>query len=132
MHDFDPNDVFSVEEECRIVWGDDHAMVAALVDPIDYQWALQWRWSPKWSRGGRKVYLRRNVQVGPKSCRVQKNLFLHTAIMQRMGLQPPTPAHTLVDHRSGDGLDCRRRNLRWATPQMNRVNIKGSHAWQFL
>lgn len=132
MHDFDPNDVFAIEHEYR-VYGDDTGLISALVDQIDYQWVMNWRWSPKWSRGGGKVYLRRNVQIGVgKANRTQKTLFLHTAIMERMGLDKPSPDHTLVDHRNGDGLDCRRVNLRWATPSMNRINIRGSHAWQFL
>lgn len=109
---------------CRI-YGDDRETLWALVDRADYQFLIQWRWSPKFSRGAKKFYLRRNVQVGIKSCRVQKTLFLHTAVMQRMGCIPPTEKHILVDHINGDGLDCRRANLRWATHSMNRRNVKG-------
>jgi hypothetical protein len=127
----DPNHLFPAAiEQCCHIYGDDNCNVFAVVDPEDYQWAIQWLWSPKWSRGGRKMYLRRSVQTGSKTrgTRVQKTLFLHTAIMQRTGIKPPTPLHKLIDHRDGDGLNCRRSNLRWATHSMNVANINGSHA----
>ena len=136
MHEWHPSRVFAEPEPCRI-YGDDKGELFALVDAIDYQWVVQWQWSPKWSRGGRKVYLRRNVQetiadhgVCPETgmrirTRTQRTLFLHTAIMGRMGIEPPTPLHTIVDHRDSDGLNCRRDNLRWATPSMNAKNING-------
>lgn len=137
--DWDPN-LWSLPEPCRI-YGDDRAEISALVSIEDYQWALQWQWSPKWSRGGRKVYLRRNVQelranlgVCPETGRrlrdrTQRTLFLHIAIMERMGDPQPTPDHVIVDHRNGDGLDCQRHNLRWATVGMNNRNINGKHAY---
>ncbi len=137
---FDPRIAFKEERECRI-WGDDREGIHAEVDEIDYQWALQWLWSPKWSRGGKKVYLRRNIQTtiipayktqdGHKMRFLQnKTLFLHVAIMERMGKEKPTPAHILVDHRDGNGLNCKRSNLRWATHEMNCRNKNGKFGFE--
>ena len=139
-HEWDPNVIFAdPPAPCRI-YGDDKGALFSLVDEIDYAWALQWKWSPKWSKGGRKVYLRRNVQVSiadfgtcPETGvrlrdRTQRTLFLHTAIIERMGLEPPSPEHVLVDHRDGDGMNCCRANLRWATHSMNARNVRGKFA----
>jgi hypothetical protein len=142
MHELDPSLIPMPHDDCRI-YGDDRGELCAFVDAIDYQWAVQWIWSPKWSRGGRKFYLRRNVQeqLGPDyECpvtgrrlrnRVQRTLFLHVAIMKRTGIEPPSPEHTMVDHRDSDSLNCRRGNLRWATPSMNAKNINGKWAGGF-
>lgn len=109
--------------------------IFALVDPEDYQWAVQWRWSLKWSRGGTKVYMRRVVQTtlqpgtAATRFRVQRTIWLHRAIViERMGLVPPTPEHVMVDHEDGDEMNCQRRNLRWATPSMNRINCRPTSA----
>lgn len=140
-----PSDPFDLEanpialHEHRI-YGDDRASIWAMVDEEDYQWALRWLWSPKWSKNKKNVYLRRNVQTthgeadrdqqtGKRvQIRTQQTLFLHIAIMRRTGIEPPSPLHIIVDHRNSDGLDCRRRNLRWATHSMNSLNINGAYA----
>lgn len=121
---WDPNAWTMDAHEFRI-YGDDNAFLWAVVDEVDYQFCLQWLWSPKWSKRGKKVYLRRNVQEGVRAVRTQKTLYLHQAVMFRTGKLPPTPNHVIVDHRNGDGLDCRRANLRYATHSMNCKNING-------
>ena len=47
-------------------------------------------------------------------------IYLHRFILQ-------LPAGLLGDHRNGDGLDCRRTNLRAATNQQNIVNFDRSN-----
>ena len=136
---FDPRVVLADMEPpapCRI-YGTKDLAVFSLVDWEDYQHLVQWKWSPKWSRGDKKFYLRRSVQElhgKDQQCldtgrrlrnRTQRTLFLHAAVLLRAGILPPTPAHTMVDHRDGDGMNCQRRNLRWATPAQNRTNING-------
>lgn len=124
-----PDDPTREPHEFRI-YGDDMAQTWAVVDEIDYQWALQWKWSPKWSRGGRKCYLRRNGQVGSGAKdRTRKTFWLHVEIHKRSGIVQPSPLHSIVDHRNGQSFNCRRSNLRWATHTMNARNINGNEPY---
>jgi hypothetical protein len=117
-----------MSEPCRI-YGPDGELFA-LVDEIDYAWACQWRWSPKWSSTGAQVYLRRVHQTTwqPQAVvegqliryRLQQTVWLHRAIViERMRKEPPSPLHVIVDHGNWDGLDCRRDNLSWVTHKEN-------------
>lgn len=143
----DPNTISSMcnenEEPCRI-YGDDKGLIYALVDREDFQFLSQWKWSPKFSRGGKKIYLRRNLQIlheASKVCpetgsrlrkRTQKTLFLHQAVMELKGDKPQTPDHCIIDHRNGNSMDCRKSNIRWVTRSQNNQNIRGclsTHEW---
>lgn len=127
--DFDPNTWIKEAYEHRI-YGNDALTVYALVDAEDFAWFSRWRWSPKFSRGGRKCYLFRPAYNGGDNLR--KSLYLHVEVMKRTGIAQPSPLHTMADHRNGNGLDCRRCNLRWATPSMNRRNINGRYAHDLI
>jgi hypothetical protein len=129
---FDPNN-WNLEARVCHIYGDTRASLFAEVDEIDYQWAIQWLWSHKWSRGKRKVYICRQLteRHGPE-VRYNSTVMLHIEIMKRTGILPPSPAHTLVDHRDGKSLNCRRSNLRWATPSMNRKNIGGEYGTDLI
>lgn len=121
---FDPKTWDTNTHEYRI-YGDDNASVYAVVDRADYLWAVEWKWSPKVSRGGKKVYLRRVGHEGSRESRTCATIWLHIEIMRRKGTRKPTPQHTIVCHRDSDGLNCRRQNLHWATPATNaRYNVK--------
>lgn len=52
-------------------------------------------------------------------------LWLHKEVLIRAGVPQPSPLHRIGDHKNGVRLDCRRSNLRWATPKMNANNIHG-------
>lgn len=119
---FDPRTWVTIAREHRI-YGDDGASVWATVDAEDYWHFSAWRWCPTKAckSARRKSYLRR--QIG------NRTLYLHVEIMKRVE-PPPSPAHTIVDHKDGNSLNCRRGNLRWATPSQNARNLFGSYLQQ--
>jgi hypothetical protein len=107
-----------------------------LIDEEDLDWARQWNWghntgSGKSSRlhlgkvSHHKIYAKRCWRPEGKSAGIQITVYLHVAICERAYGPRPSATH-LADHLNGDGLDCRRSNLRWATPSQNRRNIYGS------
>ncbi len=123
-----------VPEPCRIYVAE-NIDIFAIVDEEDYAWAVRWRWSLKWSRGFTKAYMRRVAQetlqkgTATERFRIQRTVWLHRAIViERMKIEPPSPQHTMIDHDDGDELNCRRSNLRWATPKENRANRKANSA----
>jgi hypothetical protein len=101
--------------------GKDYVLIA-LLSPEDLAWALaQGNWfvthGARPAKRGQRGYAVRSVG--------KKLIWLHKEVLHRAGLIPPTPAHIIGDHVNGIRLDCRRRNLRWATHQMNANNIHG-------
>lgn len=83
----------------------------ALIDDDDYQKAslLCWRASSRRTVTYARAYVRGS---GRKNC---KRVYLHRYLLE---LSPGFD----VDHINGNGLDCRRTNMRVATKQQNRMN----------
>lgn len=81
----------------------------ALVDDDIYEWANRYKWHAH--RINHTYYAHRTTGYGPSKKLVQ----LHREIMN-------TPAGVYVDHVNGDGLDCRRINMRHATASENARN----------
>lgn len=140
---WDPNNWFQEERSFRI-YADDYANDYAIVDEIDYQYLVQWRWKLKKSKTTKgtkkpKVYLARSIQETLSEQyydedgrrvrhRIGQTLFLHTAIMDRTGIEKPkTNERIIVDHADGNEFNCRRSNLRYATLSFNRMNLYGVH-----
>lgn len=121
LDDWDPNILFAPSTHEFRIYGDDREAVWAAVDEEDYLFFVQWRWHPVPNSRGKKLYLRRSVGRAETS----RPLYLHVAIHRRREIIPPTRKHTMVDHIDGDSLNCRRENLRWATPRFNRMNRFG-------
>lgn len=128
--DWDPNILFNQEHEWR-VYADDYANDYAVVDQIDYQYHIQWRWKLKKSKSSKgtkdvKIYLARSGHEGTREGRICSTIFLHTEVMNRKGdIKPKTNQKIIVDHADSDGFNCRRNNLRYATLSFNRKNRHG-------
>lgn len=89
--------------------------MVALVDDDVYEWASKHRWYA--NSIGNKYYAVRT----PGTRKSKITIYLHREVM---GVQ----SGALVDHINGDGLDCRRVNLRTATSSENHFNAcKPSH-----
>lgn len=107
------------------IYADDYANVYAIVDQEDYWYFSQWRWEPVYNSTGRKIYLKRTGSENG----LKRSMYLHVEIHSRRGIIQPTENHTMVDHINCDSLYCRRYNLRWATPSMNRRNRFGQRVF---
>lgn len=88
--------------------------LVALVDEED-AWATEFKWSA--DRDSRTVYAVRSVWDGARSRRVA----LHREILK-------APPGAMVDHVNGNGLDCRRANLRLASRDQNNKNVRKRHS----
>lgn len=75
----------------------------ALVDAEDYERVSKYKWFA--NRRGVLWY----------AIRTDGRTSLHCFLMD-------APKHLLVDHKNGDGLDCRRKNMRVATKAQNGMN----------
>lgn len=81
----------------------------AVIDEADAH-LLAYKWRPR-KAGVALVYARRSVRIGDK----RVDISLHVEIAKpRAGM--------VVDHINGDGLDCRRSNLRVCTKSSNSRN----------
>jgi hypothetical protein len=94
--------------------------IEVLLSPEDYDWAVRqgnWFITSDKTTGDHKGYACRHLGSG--------FMWLHKEVLKRDFQLPPTPRHTIGDHGNGNRRDNRRRNLRWATHQMNARNTHG-------
>lgn len=86
----------------------------ALVDPEDFERFGHLKWSASVQRRrGFRVYAFRSEWDANGKCH---SIFLHRLILN-------AGAGVWVDHRSRNTLDCRKSNLRFATPSQNAANV---------
>lgn len=85
----------------------------AVIDAEDVPLVDGLNWSKLVSK--RTNYARRTTRAADGSS--------STILLHRVVIRAPDDMH--VDHRDGDGLNCRKSNLRLATPQQNNLNTRG-------
>ena len=83
----------------------------AIIDADDVPIVAGWNWCAEVRP--HTIYARRNDHSNGRA----KTIFLHRVIMSN-------PESLDIDHISGDGLDCRRSNMRTATRAENMFNMK--------
>lgn len=81
----------------------------ALVDEEDYWNVCDVTWTAK--------FYARTIYATSTTLRAGRAVYLHRLIMN-------APVGKEVDHINGDGLDCRRSNMRLCTPRQNRQNMR--------
>lgn len=82
----------------------------ALIDLADFPKVKDYRWSASYNEP--RWYAKRGARYGNGKSRIIA--MHHSVLPQKVGVE--------VDHRFGDGLDNRRRNLRYATHSQNMNN----------
>lgn len=89
----------------------------AIIDKEDLKRVGQWKWSalPANLKMRENFYAHRTVWHTESGKRIQRSISLHRLIMN-------FPRDLQVDHINGDGLDCRKVNLRLATRSQNSAN----------
>jgi len=84
----------------------------ALVDDIDYEYLMQWKWYAKWDRNCFRARRHTSISDGKRT-----TLYMHTAIAERMGI-----IAKIVDHKDRNSLNNCRSNLRAASDNQNQHN----------
>lgn len=116
-----PDDSTPEPHEFRI-YADDMAQVWAVVDEVDYHWAIRWKWhinKPHPRRNGKKQYFCRSNGSGGR--RRGSRIYLHIEIMKRAEIHKPDVEHIYGGHLDDNEWNCKRDNLAWITPRKNRL-----------
>jgi len=89
----------------------------AIVDDIDFYFFNSNKWCAVKNKIQTTFYAQRRVRKNNKSVLI----FMHTLILKRkLGV---TALNGITDHKNGNGLDNRRKNLRVATYSQNCANV---------
>jgi len=90
----------------------------AIVDAIDYDWAMQWKWCAM--RGKYTYYAMRGIHRSVNNNHFHKGFLMHRGIAKRAKLKKSR----LYDHRDGNGLNDTRSNLRPCSFSMSNGNTR--------
>ncbi len=85
----------------------------AIIDSEDFEKVKKYKWHLMSNKAKTHFYARCNVYTKGKG----KNIYLHRLIMN-------AEKGKLVDHKDGDGLNCKKSNLRISTQAQNQQNRK--------
>lgn len=91
----------------------------ATIDYEDIPLVGQYKWYPR--KKTNNFHVRRTYRTGPNVITV----YLHTDILGT------PPDGMVIDHINGNGLDNRKENLRFATPQQNHWNSKKTRSSKY-
>jgi len=94
----------------------------ALVDDVDFEFLIQWKWHARWNPTSRGYYARRTESHSAARARggSRRTILMHRAVAERMGLEITGLDVDHIDRRST--LDNRRSNLRAATRSQGNMN----------
>lgn len=105
--------------------------IHAALDYQDYLWAKDLKWCHTYGSGefyevAEGVFtIARPDHIYARNCAGGTTTWLHREILTRWQGKPRY-RRAVGDHKNGKTLDCRRANLRWATPSMNARNTPSS------
>jgi len=88
----------------------------AIVDSVDYEYLMQWKWCAIWNASLQSYYAVRQVRI-KQGHLIQRHFSMHREIL---GLKWGDPRQ--ADHINHKTLDNRRSNLRVATKEQNQWN----------
>jgi HNH endonuclease len=127
--DWHPEVVFALDQhECR-VYSDNRCLEWAVVDEVDYAWAIRWCWTIKEPKpNGRRGHSRYFCRAARDQDGVAYSVYLHVEVQRRRGITRPWD-RAVVDHLDGNTFDCRRENLAWATHAMNRRKARRRYVY---
>lgn len=103
----------------------------AILDREDYEWARaigSGLWCHTYGSGDinpETGVIDRPANIYARKTVSGRTLFLHREITRR-AYGAPTLLNAVSDHKNGNTLDNRRRNLHWVTRSFNAINIAGS------
>lgn len=89
--------------------------MTALVDEEDFESLSSYKWNAQPRRCDLWYAARNRNAVERKLLGGRGIIYLHRQIMNAL-------KGTEIDHRNGNGLDCRRANMRFATSRQNKAN----------
>ena len=92
----------------------------SIVDDIDYDFLMQWKWCYKLCDSGIEYAFRR-AHVGEVEINRSSYVPMHRAVLSRK-LNKDIVSPYVVDHKYGDGLNNRRYNLRETLQKFNSRN----------